>query len=197
MNMRPLVAPCIGFLSIVLTTLAHAAAIASPAVLVASGSGVENYGETVILAVPLEDGSHFGFVLNMPTEATVSDLFPGEDASSKVTARVDIGGPLYSSALFALVVDAGPGLEGLRRVTPRFSVALETDEVDQVIARQPGNARFFVGLVVWAPGGLQQQVKAGAWRVLAPDAGIVLSARPATLWQRLSHASARPVRFAQ
>jgi putative transcriptional regulator len=164
-------------------------------VLVARGSGVESFGETVILALPLEDGGHIGFVLNMPTEATVHDLFPEDDASSKGSTRVDVGGPALTNTLFALVVDPGSDIEGLRRVSPQFAVALASDEVDRVIAKQMSNTRFFMGLFVWTPGGLEQQVKAGAWSVLAPDARIVLSARPATLWQRLSQGSERLVLF--
>jgi putative AlgH/UPF0301 family transcriptional regulator len=72
-------------------------------------------------------------------------------------------------------------------------VALGIDEVDKVIAEQPDNTRFFVGLVVWMPGNLEQQIKSGAWHVIAPDARIVLSAQPATLWQRLSPGSTRNV----
>src|SRR5258706_15884028 len=111
MTPRLFVGTCLGLLSLVFTAPAHSIATASPVVLVASGGGIESYGETVILALPLEDGGHFGFVLNMPTETTVSDLFPDEDASSKVTARVDIGGPVFTTALFALVVDPGPEIE--------------------------------------------------------------------------------------
>ena len=196
MNMRLPVVACLGFLSIALTTPAHSANAASPAVLVASGSGVESFGEIVILALPLQDGSHFGFVLNKPTEATVSDLFPDEAQSSNVSARVDVGGPAFSSALFALVVDADRDIEGLRRMTPRFSVALGVDEVDRVIAAQPGKTRYFLGLVAWNRGDLAQQVKAGAWRVLTPETGIVLSTEPATLWQRLSRGSVQHLAFA-
>jgi putative transcriptional regulator len=193
MKLRLLVGTCLGFFSITLAAPANSAPIASPVVLVASASGVENYGETVILALPLEEGGHFGFVLNLPTEATVGDLFPDEDASRDVTSRVDIGGPVYTSALFALVVDPASDIDGLRRVTPRFSVALASDAVDRVIAEHPDNTRFFVGLIAWAPGDLNEQVEAGAWSVRAPDTGIVLSAQPATLWQRLSRGSAQRV----
>jgi len=189
MTPRLFVGTCLGLLSLVFTAPAHSIATASPVVLVASGSGVESYGETVILALPLEDGGHFGFVLNMPTEATIGELFPDDDASREVATRVDIGGPIFTSSLFALVVDPGSDLEGLRSVTSQFSVALASDEVDRVIAKQPSNARFFMGLFAWAPGGLEEQVKEGAWSVLEPEARIVLSAQPATLWKRLNRGS--------
>src|SRR6185369_9102944 len=154
--MKMFVATCLGLLSAAFTTLGHSAETESPVVLVASATGVETYGETVILALPIGNGGHFGFVLNKPTEATVRDLFPDEVQSRRVTTRVDIGGPVLSDKLFALVVDSGPGVEGLRRVGPQFSVALEIDEVDKVIAEQPNNTRFFVGLVMWMPGDLEQ-----------------------------------------
>jgi len=191
--MKMFVVTCLGLLSVIFTTPGNSAEVASPVVLVASVTGVETYGETVILALPIGNGGHFGFVLNKPTEATVRDLFPDEALSSRVTTRVDIGGPALKDKLFALVVDPGPGVEGLRRVSPQFSVALGIDEVDKVIAEQPDNTRFFVGLVMWTPGDLEQQIKSGTWHVIAPDARIVLSAQPATLWQRLSPGVTRNV----
>jgi len=190
MNLRLVVVACLGLSSMALPASADPAPATSPVVLVASGNGVESFGETVVLAMPLKNGGHFGFVLNIPTEKTVADLFPDEDASRHLTARVDIGGSAFTSALFALVVDPATDIEGLRRVSPQFSVALGSDEVDSVIARQPDKTRYFLGLLAWSPDSLEQQVKAGAWTVLMPDARIVLSAQPATLWRRLSQGSA-------
>ena len=65
-----------------------------PVVLVASEKTAQSSGEVVVLVVPLGNGSHFGFVLNQPTETPLAEVFPNEEASSRVQSPVHTGGPL-------------------------------------------------------------------------------------------------------
>jgi putative transcriptional regulator len=166
---------------------ARAADLASPMVLVATPAlGASGYRETVLLAVPVGDGSHFGFILNRPTDTPLAELFPDDDASRRVSARVHFGGPLMTDGLFALVRGRGEPERQLVGVTPQLSVALQGDAVDRVIAEHPGDARFFVGLVGWRPGELAAELRAGAWDVVDPEADLVLSTDSAGLWKRLA-----------
>ena len=157
----------------------------APVVLIATSTGANAFEEAVVLAVPIGGGVHFGFVLNRPTETTVAALFPNEEAARGVSARVYAGGPLFANGLFALV-GAAAAPAGLRRITPELSLALESGQVERVIAERPQDARFYVGMMVWTSGQLEAEVEGGAWQVVAPDAGIVLSVRPESLWPRLA-----------
>jgi putative AlgH/UPF0301 family transcriptional regulator len=161
--------------------------LASPMVLVATPAlGATEYRETVLLALPVRDGSHFGlthfgFILNRPTDLQVAALFSGQEAVRRVGARVHIGGPLMADALFALVRGQGKPGQNLFAVTPELSAALRADAVDRVIADRPWDARFFVGLVGWQAGELAAELRAGAWDVIAPKADVVLSTDSAGL----------------
>jgi putative transcriptional regulator len=164
-----------------------------PRILVATQSGSQSFGETVLLAVPLSDGGHYGFVLNEPTEVTLAALMPDDEASQKVTSLVHVGGPQLVSGVFAIVREPTSAPASARRITAELSVALDSEDVDRVIAERSDDARFFVGLMTWKRGELNAQLRAGAWQVLPPEASVVFSPHPDSLWDRLeARSSFRP-----
>ena len=166
----------------------HAVAPNVPVILVASEKGAGSVGELVVLAVPIGNGRHFGFVLNQPTDTPLSDLFPGEGVTRFVDSRVHVGGPVLPLGVFAVVrVEAGAsGPAQLSRITPELSIALNSEEVDAVITTSPGDARYFMGLVLWTPDELAGEIKAGVWQLRAADANVVMNRNPGSLWTRLS-----------
>src|SRR5262245_12769712 len=60
------------------------------------------YGATVLVVRPIGNG-HFGFIVNKPTQVTLSKLFPDHAPSRKVTEPVFLGGPVNTEVLFVLV----------------------------------------------------------------------------------------------
>jgi len=167
-------------------TAAMGANIASAVVLVATDAGTETLGETVVLAVPLVDGRHFGFILNQPTDTPLAALFPEEEACRKVSAAVHIGGPEYTDSVFAVVRERATQANKSHLVTPELSIALDAVDVDRVISERAADARFFVGMVVWPAGELEEAISAHEWQVMAPDPDLVLSGKPGSLWSRLA-----------
>jgi len=144
------------------------------------------FRQTVVLAVPDRDGTHFGFVLNMPTEASLAELFPQDQAAKRTSARVHIGGPFLTDTVFALVRgQAAPG-PGTIEVTPELFVALEASAVDRVIADRPDDAHFFAGMVAWRPGELNAELRVGAWEVIDPEPDLVLGSDSSSMWGRLN-----------
>jgi len=179
--------------------LARAADLDAPVVLVAtpalSGSV---YGETVLLAVPLGDGSHFGFILNRPSDSSLAAVFPEDEASRRANARVYLGGPVMVNALFALVRGRKEADQGLIEVAPELFVALRGDAVHRIIAQRPGDARFFAGYMGWRPGELAEQIRAGAWATVTAEADVVLGVDSSDMWNQLApYALGTPVNFSR
>jgi putative AlgH/UPF0301 family transcriptional regulator len=144
------------------------------------------FRQTVVLAVPARDGTHFGFVLNLPTEASLAELFPEDQASQRTSAHVNFGGPFLTDTVFALVRGhAGPGQSTIE-VTPELFVALDGSAVDRVIADRPDDAHFFAGLLAWRAGELTAQLRVGAWEVLDPEPDLVLGSDASGMWSRLN-----------
>ena len=147
-----------------------------------AGSG---YEETVLVAAPLPGGEHVGFMINRPTKVKLATLFPEHAASRKVVDPVYLGGPLLTESLFALARRPPDGGGDVIPLKSGLVLAMDGVTVDRLIETMPNDARYFVGLVVWQPGELDDEIRAGAWEVRPADAGTVFHANPAGLWKEL------------
>jgi len=144
------------------------------------------YDETVLVAAPLPQGEHIGFILNRPTRVKLETLFPGHAPSRKVVDPVSLGGPMLPGTIVALTrkvpLKSGaaiPLMSGLVAV-------LDGESVDRVIETTPNDARYFAGLVIWAPGALDEEIRSGVWNVRPASVETVFRANPAGLWKELS-----------
>src|SRR3954471_6841550 len=63
------------------------------------------YGSSVLLARPLGEERHVGFIVNKPTNLTLGKLFPQHTPSQKVVDPVYLGGPTGAEVIFAMVKD--------------------------------------------------------------------------------------------
>ena len=167
------------------SALAAAADLSKPVILVAKPElRDELYGSSILVVTPLGGDQHVGFIVNRPTEITLSRLFPEHAASRKVIDPVYVGGPYESQAIFALV--QRPDSLGAKsfEVLPGLFAAFDAAVVDRIIESEPEHARFVAGMVAWQPGELRSEVEKGAWYVLEPDAALVMR-KPEGLWEEL------------
>ena len=87
-----------------MTGAVRAVDLSEAVILVASDRLVGSiYEQTVILAAPLPQGGHLGFIVNRPTKITLGQLFPQHGPSQKVPDPVYVGGPINAESIFALV----------------------------------------------------------------------------------------------
>jgi putative transcriptional regulator len=148
--------------------------------------------QTVLLAAPLPNGGHVGLILNRPTDVTLGALFPEHAASKKVAGAVHFGGPVSSQTLVALVqTDGSPGA-GSFAIAEGVYLALNGQTIDRLIEQRPDAARYYVGVVVWRPGELSEELGKGLWSVHEVQ-NDMLRRSPDGLWQELS-AAARGLR---
>ena len=143
------------------------------------------FASSILVVKPTGDGGHVGFIINRPTTATLGDLFPEHEPSKKVVDPLYLGGPEGYNRVFAFVdrkdaagKDALPFLPGV------FLVA-DGNAVDKVIEGDPQHARFFLGLVTWRPGQLDEELDRGFWFVEKPDAKLILEKKTDGLWEEL------------
>ncbi len=166
--------------------LAAAAASGEPMLLVAKRSFEDPvYGSTIVLARPVEGGGHVGFIVNKPTKLNLSELFPEHEASKKVADPLFLGGTVDMNLVFALVEEHGSRKDGSIRIAPDLFLAYETKAVDRIIESESDHARFFLGLVVWRPGQLDDELDRGLWYVDQPEAKLVLRRKTDGLWEEL------------
>jgi putative AlgH/UPF0301 family transcriptional regulator len=143
------------------------------------------YGATILIAKPMGDERHVGFIVNRPTTMTLGKLFPSHAPSQKVVDPVYLGGPTGPEVIFAMVKGRdNPGGRSIQ-LTPGLYLAFDSSVVDRIIETQPQQARFFAGMVLWAPGELAEEVRRGLWYVLDPQPDILLRKTTDGLWEDL------------
>ena len=149
------------------------------------------FSETVLFAAPLPNGMHIGFIVNRPSNVALATAFPEHVASRKVVDPVYIGGPVLPGRVFAVVRTPPKDAENLLQLMPGLVLAMDRAAIDRIIETTPNDARYFVGLLVWQPGELDEEVRAGAWEVSPADASAVFSTHPEMLWKTLLHGGVR------
>jgi putative AlgH/UPF0301 family transcriptional regulator len=143
------------------------------------------FGSTILVARPIGEGRHIGFIVNKPTTMTLGKLFPKHIPSQKIVDPVYLGGPTGAEVIFAMVKgQASPGGRSLQ-LAPGLFVAFDSEIVDRIIESQPQQARFFAGMVMWQPHELQEELKRGLWHVLEPEPALMLRKSTDGLWEEL------------
>jgi putative transcriptional regulator len=146
------------------------------------------YGASVLIVTPIGNRQHIGLIINRPTRAKLSDMFPDHAPSKKVTDPVFLGGPENRGTLFALVQRQGPASSGKIRLGSNLYLEMDRDKVDGVIENEYGQARFFAGVVVWRPGELATEIRNDYWYhwyVQDTDADLVLRKSTRDMWDEL------------
>ena len=185
-------------LAILLVVLGCAAGTASatdlsqPVTLVATPRlESSEFSETVLFAAPLPNGMHIGFIVNRPSEVPLAAVFPEHAPSRKVVDPIYVGGPVLSQTVFAVVRTPPQDAGSLLELMPGLVLVMDGGAIDRIIETTPNDARYLAGLIVWQPGELDEEVRAGAWEASPADASTVFSADPEMLWKTLSHGSVR------
>jgi len=149
------------------------------------------YGSTILIARPIGAERHVGFIVNKPTQMTLGKLFPTHEPSRKVTDPVFLGGPVSPEVIFALVQGRqSPGGRSLKILDDLY-LAIDSDVVDRIIEKQPAQARFFAGMVLWHPGELDDEIRRGLWYLQDPKADVVLRKPTESMWEELVGRSER------
>jgi putative transcriptional regulator len=169
------------------TDAARAADLSQAVMLVATerlaGSG---YEEAVLVAAPLAQGGHVGFIVNRPTGVKLESVFPDYAPSREVTDPLYLGGPILAEGVFAITHKAPQGDGETIALMPGLVAVLDAASLDRVIKTTPNDARYFAGLMVWRPGELDDEVREGAWIVRPASIDAVFGADSAALWKELS-----------
>jgi putative AlgH/UPF0301 family transcriptional regulator len=145
----------------------------------------EIFEASILVVKPTGDGGHMGFIINRPTTATLGDLFPEHEPSKKVADPLYLGGPEGYNRVFALVDRKDAAGKDALPLMPGLFVVADGNAVDKVIEGDPQHARFFLGLVTWRPGQLEDELDRGFWYVEKPDAKLILEKKTDGLWEEL------------
>jgi putative AlgH/UPF0301 family transcriptional regulator len=165
---------------------ARAADLSEPVLLVATSSlDGSPFAQSVVIAAPIANGRHIGFMINKPTGLRLATLFPDDAAVLSVTDPVYLGGPAMLPGVFAITRAVPSNVQTAVPLMPGLVAVVDGQGVDSVIAATPNEARYFVGLMLWDDDDLEAQVEAKVWEVRPADADAVFRANARGLWTKL------------
>ncbi len=142
-----------------------------------------NFRQTVVLLCEHGPNGSLGLVINRPTEVDAS-TFVDELPDLAGTGQIYAGGPVSKDAMLVLC----HGHETLEDQSILKNVFLVKDLEMLKLTGQIGpeaRIRCYLGYAGWAPGQLEAEITAGAWRPIPGDTGLIFDANPTTLWQEM------------
>jgi len=159
----------------------------SESVILVASSALEGtpFEQSVVLAAPMPDGRHIGFIINKPTGLKLNALFPKNAAARKVKECVYLGGPALLQNVIAVTRKAPQGGNAIIPLMPGLVAVLDAASIDLVVKNTPNEARYFLGLMLWSAGDLEDQVRENTWELRRADADMVFRAKSQGLWNSL------------
>ena len=144
------------------------------------------FSKTVIVLLHYDRTGAMGLVVNRPTEVSIDEVLPGEDALSARVGKLYWGGPVKMNSLWGMVKTNAPPPDAEEIVGAVYLVPLDRD-VAAGLDESEG-IRVFLGYAGWAPGQLDRELATGSWHVVDASEDRVFAADPSRLWQTLAPA---------
>ena len=141
-----------------------------------------NFVRTVVLLVQHGHDGAFGLVLNRPLNKTVSQLWEQvQEPPCACQQHINAGGPV-SGPLMAL--HTFEDLSELQ-VVPGVFFSAEKTHLEELVRRDGGQFKLFVGHSGWGGRQLESELKQGAWRTMPAKAEYIFLDEEA-MWPRIS-----------
>jgi putative transcriptional regulator len=155
-----------------------------------------NFDRTVILLLAYTEEGALGLVLNRPSDTDLGAPLPRWEQLAASPAVVFVGGPVQHQEVICLARTSAPGDTpgGWRPVTSEVGT-LDLDLDPDSIGSAFEEVRVFAGYAGWGSGQLEDEIAAGAWWIVDPDAGDPFSDEPDGLWKRVLRRQRGPLQL--
>jgi len=146
------------------------------------------FGEAVIYLVKHDGEGTLGLVINRPiARGRIDELLKGFGAEAKGSNRdivIHYGGPVSGRQGFMLHSD-DVTLQSSIRAKDGIVMTSDTRMIEAVAGgKGPQQFIFAFGYAGWAPGQLQDELKANSWIVVGADKGLIFSEDAENKWRR-------------
>lgn len=144
--------------------------------------------ESVIYIVKHDDEGTMGLVINRPiAQGPIDDLLNSFGAEAKGSAReivIHYGGPVSSRQGFLLHSD-DVLLENSIKAKDGIAATSDTKIIQAVAnGRGPRQFLFMLGYAGWAPGQLEEELKAKTWAVVSADKSLIFGKDAEKKWRQ-------------
>lgn len=140
-----------------------------------------NFVRSVILMVQHDENGALGLILNRPLKVTVK-----EACEKAMEIETDILSPLHQGGpcegpLMALHTDPE---NAQVEVIDGIHFSAEREQVEQLLAGDGENARFYIGYSGWSAGQLESEMETGSWLIAQAQREYIMNDLP-RLWHTL------------
>lgn len=143
-----------------------------------------NFSRSVVLLCEHETSGTVGFVLNQPTDMSLSDVAAELEPYMPVLA-ISQGGPVEADTLH--IIHRLPEVLGGVEVADGIYWGGSYSQLQQLVMANDYNEkdiRLFIGYAGWAPGQLATEMTEGTWLTADCSAELVFECEPHLVWKR-------------
>jgi putative transcriptional regulator len=177
--------------------------VLAPGILIAAPPlGDPNFDRSVVLVAAHGEEGAFGWVINGREVMTMSELLVQSDVAASppsVPGAVRVGGPVSPEQVWLVYPEAHrfDDLEGQIDVGPGVVACASRRALERIAAGSvPEHLFGLVGYAGWAPGQLENEIRAGAWLPADLNVGLLFEVPREQIWHRAyAQMGATPMAF--
>jgi putative transcriptional regulator len=127
-----------------------------------------NFKNTLVLVCMYKSDGIFGLVCNRPSHMPLSEVFNVDSIYKYQKRNIYIGGPCRQETLHIIQI-TDKAANHAYKVGQKVFLGGEWESLEAILAEDISTTRLFLGYSGWAPGQLEDEIKAGAWEVYNVD----------------------------
>jgi len=165
----------------------EAAADAKPltAILIIARDGLpdSDFADSIVLVMNNLGPGPIGIIINRPTPAPVSQLFPELKHLAQVRDKVYFGGPVDTESVWFLFHAATPPEHAIQACEGVY-LSADRQLLLQLLGRSKplDGLRIFLGHAGWAPGQLEAEIERGDWTSKRAEMEAIFSGKSDHPW---------------
>jgi putative transcriptional regulator len=140
--------------------------------------------QSVVLLFHYDKEGAAGLILNHPTQAAISKVFPELPGVAKRKDLIHFGGPVSTDSIFVLL-DSRDREEKAKHVFENIFISTDRPLMQKLIGKlgNEQHLRFYAGYAGWREGQLDFEIAGGYWHVVPADVKAIFHGNPTEVWR--------------
>jgi len=151
-----------------------------------------NFRQTVVLLCEHGPEGAMGLVVNRPTTVPLSTVVPSVVKLARSEDPVYVGGPVQTNAM--MILYEGEPIGNSHPVMSDLHLTGDLEDLEKLDRGLGRDLRikFYLGYAGWSAGQLEMEIRAGGWKLVPGDPGVVFQEDPVRVWPKLIQSLGEP-----
>jgi putative transcriptional regulator len=143
----------------------------------------DNFADSVVLVMNNLGLAPVGVIVNRPTRAAVSELFPDQKRLARLQDKVYFGGPVELGSVWFLFRSSKPPKHAIQAFEGVY-LSANRELLLQLLGREKplDGLRIFIGHAGWAPGQLEAEINRGDWALERAASDAIFNSKSEHAW---------------